>query len=207
MNFLNYTWETLKEAYYSAFDLIAANLLWAVFTLLIVTAPPAFAGLYYVAHQLTHEELISPRTFLEGFRTYFWLSWRWFLVFIGMLGLLLINFWFYRNIDTAWAPWMQGFFLGLMILWLLINLYSFPILLEQSDKSVRLALKNSLVVFMRTPGTSLSLVLFLLVLAILSTILQIPWLLFTPSLSAYLITRFLFQSIEQIQNTTKNNQL
>lgn len=201
MNFFNYTWETLKQAYYSAFDLIVTNLLWVVFTVLVVTAPPAFAGLYFVAHQLTHDELISPRTFFEGFRKYFWLSWRWFLVFIGLLGLLLINFVFYRNINTPWAPWVQGFFLGLIILWLLINLYTFPLLLEQSEKSVRMALRNSLVVSMRTPGTTLSLVFFLLILAIISTILQIPWLLFTASLSAFLTTRILVQSVEKIKRS------
>ncbi len=204
MNFFNYTWETLKEAYYAAFDLIVANLLWVVFTVLVVTAPPAFAGLYYVAHQLTHEELISPRTFFEGFRAYFWLSWRWFLVFIGFLVLLIINLLFYRNINTAWAPWLQGFFLGLIILWLLVNLYSFPILLEQDEKSIRTALKNSVVIFMHTPGTTLSLVVLLLLLAIISTLLQVPWLLFTPSLAAYLTTRFLVQSVEKIMNATKN---
>lgn len=106
----------LVEAYHNMAELVIVNILWFLLTLLVVTAPPAVAGLYYATNQIAYEKAISWRTFFEGFRTFFWMSWRWALMVVLVAALLIFNYLFYHGFGTEWSYWVQGAFLGLLIL-------------------------------------------------------------------------------------------
>jgi uncharacterized membrane protein YesL len=180
-------YEWLIDAYYSFTALIIWNLLWFAFTVLIVTAPPAAAGLYYATNRLAHHEPTDWRSFFTGFRTYFWSSWRWGLLNL-VIGLAVgTNVWYYAKIEAAWGVWVQGLFAGGLALWVLVQLYTVPLLIEQERQHVRLALRNSAVLFLRRPAFSLSLSVVLMLMIGVSTFLLPPaWLMFTASLCAYL---------------------
>jgi 4-hydroxybenzoate polyprenyltransferase len=65
-----------------------------------------------------------------------------------------------------------------------------PLLLEQTDRRLLTALRNSLVLFIRRPGFTLGLILFLASLIALSTLVLPPaWLILTASLSAFLANK------------------
>lgn len=195
-------WESLVETYYNFSELAITNLLWLVFTIPLVTAAPAAAGLYYATNQLAHQNLVTWRTFFAGFRTHFWLGWRWGLSNLLVLTVLGVNFWFYGQVQTSWADWVRGICLGLMGLWSLLQLYTFPLLLEQEDRRMRTAVRNSLVFFIRRPGFSISLSLFLVLAAVVSTLLLQPfWLLLTASLCAYLANRAAIYLIKDLQSS------
>ena len=57
----------LKEIFYAGFDIMVANLFWALLTILLVTAPPAAAGLYYTSNLAAHGQPVEWRTLFEGF--------------------------------------------------------------------------------------------------------------------------------------------
>jgi uncharacterized membrane protein YraQ (UPF0718 family) len=104
-----------------------------------------------------------------------------------VLGVLATNVWFYGRYPAGWATWVQGGFLGLGLVWALLQIYTFPLLLEQRQRSLRMALRNSLVIYLKKPGLSLSLALLLAVLLGLSLAFQmVPWLVIGAALSAYL---------------------
>ncbi len=193
----------LFDAYDDFSSLVFINLLWILLTIPVVTAPAAAAGLYYATRHLAQTRSFSWDVFFEGFRQYFWAGWRWALAFLSIAGLLLINFGFYGQFQASWAPVIQGIILGLAIIWLLLQIYVFPLLLEQEKSSIRTALRNSLVLYLKKPGSSLVLVLFLLVVLVLSTILVLPWFLFAASLCAYLSNRYTLSSLDSLLGAKK----
>lgn len=192
--------EALADAYYDSISLIAINLLWFLLTLPLVTAPPAAAGLYYATNRLAHRRSANWRTFFEGFRVHFWLGWRWALANLLVLAVLGVNVWFYGRMGWDWGNWIQSVFLGLSILWGLLQIYTFPLLLEQRDRRVLVAVRNSAVLYLRRPLFSVGLALVVMLLIGLSTWLLPPcWLFFTASLSAFLANRGTIVLIETLR--------
>jgi uncharacterized membrane protein YesL len=181
--------DTLTEAFAWLADLLIANLLWAFFTLLVVTAPGAAAGMFYMTNRMAHDRPVTWRIFFEGFRRFFWLSWRWALMNLLALSVFYANVRFYGEMEADWAPWAQGIFLGLGLLWFLLQMYTFPMLLEGEDGRLVSALRNSVLLFARRPFFSLGMVLVMAVLAAISTAIQIPWLLITISFYGFLLNR------------------
>jgi hypothetical protein len=70
---------------------------------------------------------------------------------------------------------IQGFFLMLLFLWAFVLLYAFPVILEQEQPSLRLALRNALVLFATNQAFSATLFGLALLVALLSTLLVAPW--------------------------------
>jgi hypothetical protein len=182
--------EALVDAYYDAIPLVTTNLLWFALTLPLITAPPAAAGLYYVTNRLARRRSANWRTFFEGFRSAFWLGWRWTLTNLLALTVLAGSYWLYGRIGAEWSDWLQGLLLGLAVLWGLLQTYTFPLLLEQEDHRMLTALRNSVVLFVKYPVTSLGVASLMGLLIVVSTLLLPPaWLLATASLAAYLANR------------------
>lgn len=182
--------DALVDAYYDSVPLITINVLWFLLTLPLITAPPAVAGLYYATNGLAHRRSANWRTFLEGFRAHFWLSWRWALANLLVLAVLGGDVWFYGRMGWNWGYWVQGVFLTLAILWGLLQIYTFPLLLEQEDRRMITAVRNSVVLYIKHPLFSIGLALFIVLLIVVSTwFLRPAWLLITPSLSAFLTNR------------------
>jgi uncharacterized membrane protein YesL len=164
-----------------------------------VTAPPAAAGLYYASNQLAHEKDANWRTFFEGFRLHFWLSWRWMLANLLVAALIFSNYLFYGRLQAQWSSAAQGIFLGTLFLWVLVQIYTFPLLLEQSERRVLTALRNSLVLYLKRPGFALGMALFLLaVLFLLTRFVWPTWLVITAGLSAYLANHATIYLVEDL---------
>ncbi len=183
-------YEWLVEGYHNLGELMVVNFLWFVFTLLIVTAPPAAAGLYFTTNRLAKEKSAGWRTFFEGFREHLWMSYRWFLANAVVIALLVISFIFYGNVQTWWGGLLQGITLMMGVLWLLALIYTFPLLLEQSDRRLVVALRNSMVLYASRPLYSLGTTALILLLSYLSARYLIPlWAFLTASVCAYLANR------------------
>jgi uncharacterized membrane protein YesL len=191
--------ETLIDSYYSFSALVIVNLLWTVFTLFVVTAPPAAAGLYYATNQLAHGNSIGGRTFIKGLGDYFWVGWLWGIINALVLGVLGFYFWFMTESTIPLRSIVQGLCIGLGIVWILAQFYTFPLLFEQEDVRIGTAIRNSFVLLLRKPRFILSLSLFVLLLSILTTLILAPlWLIFAPSLITYLANRATLFAIKDL---------
>jgi uncharacterized membrane protein YesL len=207
MSFGQFLWESLVEAYHEAAELLIVNALWVLFTLLILTAPPAAAGMYYATNQIAHQRAVSWRTFFEGFRKYWWVSWLWAILNVVALAIMVFNANFYGSFENQWLLCARGLFLGLIIPWLLLQVYIFPLLVEQEEPSLLTAIRNSAVLYLRMPGISLGTVIVLLASGWLSYLLRgFPFFVFVGSLSAFLANRAVMMMVKKINLEAQNQQ-
>jgi hypothetical protein len=194
---------TVKDWYRNATDnvahLVTINLLWFFFSILIITAPPAAAGLFYATNNLAHGNTISWRTFFEGFLKYFWLGWQWIIVNIGTLfitGYLLFHLSIYKS---DWSSWIQGIMIALLMIWLIAQFYTFPLVIEQSDHRLSYAYWNSLVLMIRTPGAWFLSGLSILAIIIFGSVFFLPaWGFIIASLIAYISNRGAILQIQRV---------
>jgi uncharacterized membrane protein YesL len=168
--------KTLNDLWDEMYLLVMVNVLWVALNVLLVTGPPATAGLFVLTHRLACGESVGLRDFFEGFRRYFWRSWLWAIVagvgFFILGGDVLLA----GTLSSAsHVIFIQGFFLMLLFLWAFVLLYAFPLVLEQEQPSLRLALRNALVMFATNQSFSITLFGLALLVALLSSLLVAPW--------------------------------
>lgn len=167
---------TLSDLWDEMYLMAVVNVLWVALNLLLVTGPPATAGLFVFTHRLARGEDASLRDFFAGFRRYFWRSWLWAIVagagFIILGGDVVLTG---RLSSAGYVIFIQGFFLALLFLWAFLLLYAFPLLLEQERPSLLLALRNAFVMFTGNRSFSVTLFGLALLVALLSSLLFAPW--------------------------------
>ncbi len=172
------------------FQLMVINVLWLGFTLLIVTAPPALAGLFYATNKLAHGRYTGWRTFFVGFRSFFNVSWCWFLLnaIILIVPAIFLSYVDLRNTNSM--VWISGGLLAILFVWSIAQIYIFPLIIEQSQPRLHYALWNSFILMLRRPVRWFATGVLVLAIIIFSTILFLPgWLVITASLLGYLINR------------------
>lgn len=178
--------------------MITINLLWFIFTILILTAPPAMSGLFYATNNLAHGHPINWRIFFEGFIKYFWLGWQWMILNTGVILIsvyLLIQL---SSYETNWTAWLQGLLIALLMLWLIAQFYIMPLVIEQSDHHLSYAYWNSLVLMIRTPGTWFLSGLSIIGIISIGSVLFFPaWVFITASLVAYISNRGVIIQIQR----------
>lgn len=191
--------DTVLEKTDTVVSLILLNLVWALLTLLILPAIPALGALYNATNRMAHDQAGDWRIFVEGFRKHFWMSWRWGLLNVAVIALLWNGLWFYGQLDAPWAGALYAVLGVLLLLWVIVGFFTYPLLLEQSDQRLRTALRNSVVILIRRPLPALATSALLLGLIAASTLLLLPaWFLITGSLCTYLANRTVIESIRRI---------
>lgn len=199
MNQSNF-WESLEKLYDAVLPLLITNLLWFLLTLAIVTALPALGGLFYATNRYARQLSSGWGAFWTGFRTYFWKSVLLGLVNITVIGLALLNVWFYGQIEQSWADILRIISVSLLVLWLLVQMNVFPMLIEQEEPKVFLAMRNSAVVLIRRPLQVIGTAAVVAALALLTSLYFLPgWAFITAAFCAYLLNRTSLSAISHMQ--------
>jgi len=191
MNFMNSTKDYIRTVLdtirYDLGELMVSNVLWLLLCLPIITIPPALAGLYYSTSKPANKESSSRKTFFEGFRKYFRSSYSWFFSNVIVVGLLLFNIDIsIQNSQVTWLQLISGVSWVILAAWLLVQIYTFPLLIEQDDPRLLLALRNSAVLWFKNVRFSLLLSVIIILLVVGSYYLYPLWFVITSSLIAYL---------------------
>ncbi len=167
-----------------------SDVLWLVFCLPVITIPLAFAGLYACANGLACGESLDWKTFFVGMKRNLGISLRWSGYNLLVILLLVFYIWFFssagRSLFRSGSEVLIYIPVFLIFLWWLINLYTFPFMLAQEKPSYPQALRNSLVLFLKWPGLTLGVTLFIILIFVLSTLLRFPWVVLGASLPAVL---------------------
>jgi hypothetical protein len=166
--------------------MVLVNLVWAVMCVTVVLAPPAIFGLYDVTHTLRQGQSRGVGGLLEGTRRYFWVSWGWALLNLAAALVLWVSYVFYSQVEAAWGDALTGITLAMAGLWIVVQFYALPFYLEQEERSLRLALRNSLFMALAAPGYTFVLILAAIIVALASVLLIGPLLLGGPCLIAIL---------------------
>ena len=156
-------WQAIKSFYEEMFVMVGANLLWVVMAIPIVTIPLGNAGMMYLTNQIAHHKSIEFRMFFEGIKLYWAKSYLLALLNVLAVGLFYTNMSFYGQMNASWA----SIVLGLFVIWCLIQIYVFPMLMEQQEPKLRLALRNAAFLAFASPITTLVLAVLLIIVAAL----------------------------------------
>jgi hypothetical protein len=126
---------------------IVASFAIGVTGLILVIGPnPAAAGLHYFTRHIVKDEILHFSFFWEGLRMFWRKATLIFLICLGVTGILLVNmgFYFERGADNVIFTGVAVFIGWVMVVWLMMQPYMLPMLIEQEDKRVLIVLRNSL---------------------------------------------------------------
>lgn len=163
---------SLVDAWADIWTVLVCNLLWLLSVLLVIPGPPATFALFYYTHRLVHGEAVDLADFWYGVRHYWGASWRWGFTNLILIAILAGDFILTGRMgQPVVAHLIQGFYLAVIGVWLIVQLYALPFLFEQEIPSLRQALRNGAVMLGRNIGFSLLLVLLLALLLVLGVFL------------------------------------
>jgi type IV secretory pathway VirB3-like protein len=129
----------------------------------------------------------------------FGISYRWGILNLVVAFLVSINIWFYGNVTFQFAPYIRVIFVVTAIFWAVIQMYTFPFMLEQEEPLVKTALRNSLIAIARYPLRSIGILLMVVAIAFVSTYLYfILWVVISISLIAYLTNKNTLVVLEKL---------
>lgn len=167
MRILRFYWQSTKHLNYRGYIYVWANILWIALTVLIITAPAAWAGLMILTYRSHTRIQVTLDDFWDGFKVHFW---RATVNGIVTLLIILINVsnlltyspinWFGRLASFVW------FFT--LILWIGVQLYLWTVIEELKKPSLLLAYRNALVMVLRNPLFTVSILWIVALILILS---------------------------------------
>ena len=147
------------------------------------------AGLFYAINKLTKNESVNAHTFFEGFQKFFWVSWRLTLLNIAVFFMAYLNFVFYQDMQESINKWPLGIVLGLVFVWVVLQMYILPLLIEQDSNQLLASVRSSIVLLLRHPGPTYMTAAILFLFALVSIwLFGVPLLIFLAGVCAYLIT-------------------
>jgi uncharacterized membrane protein YesL len=181
--------QTVIDIRYVGVTLAYINVLWVLSSVLIVTAPPATAALYALTREIGYRRPVGWRDFAQAIKTHFFAGWRWVLLNAVAAGIIFANLTFYSYMDHTIGLLLIGLWLGLAFVWIVVQMYCFPVLLEQVRPTVRTALRNAAVLSLRHPFFTLTYALVAGFFVFVSVVVPYLWALITPALLAFLYNR------------------
>ena len=171
-------WRVIKSAYEELFLCVGMSLLWWAGLFLVVTGAPATMGIEHVANRLANYKRADSGFFWDSARLH--LRQGFFLFWLSVIvpPALAFNVWFYAN-SEGWLRFISLVWLWVLLLWLLISQYLFPLFWQQDEPNIRLAFRNAALLTAKYPLYSLLLFLFqiLLILICVAVVLPLPLLL------------------------------
>lgn len=159
---------------------------WWLAPLLAIPIGPATAALAVVARRCAADVRVTRTFYMDGLRTY----WRPALGLssIGMvvLALLLMNIAFYANRPSGFALGLAFIWGYVLLFWLSVQFYAYPVLVRMEQPSVPGALRTAAFGELANPFFSIVLLLIAAAFLVLSALTVIFFLLIWPALMALL---------------------
>ncbi len=194
-------WAACKDYYEEMFTLVGANLVWVLamaavlglgylvsrlalppflsvavpVLLVLLVVPPANAGMFYLTNQIAHHKSIEFRMLFDGARMFAVQSWLLALLNVAVALIIFVNLQFYGSFQGQWPVVVRGLFVGLAALWVLIQFYVLPMLMEQQEPRLRMALRNAAFLAFASPITTLLLAVLIVLVCALSVGLTLPF--------------------------------
>lgn len=176
-------WRVIKSAYEELFLCVGMSLLWWAGLFLVVTGAPATMGIEHVANRLANYKRADSGFFWDSARLH--LRQGFFLFWLSVIvpPALAFNVWFYAN-SEGWLRFISLVWLWVLLLWLLISQYLFPLFWQQDEPNIRLAFRNAALLTAKYPLYSLLLFLFQILLIFICVAVVLPLPLLLPAMIA-----------------------
>ncbi len=110
-----------------------------------------------------------------------------------------INFIFYSWNDSQWVYFARAVVIVIALFWFALQIYLFPLLMEQEKPQLRLALRNSGVIMLKRPLFTLAAALLIGLIVVLSTfVIQPAWIFISASGCALIANQATLYAIAKI---------
>lgn len=176
------------------------SMLYAV--LLVIGPNPAAAGIHLWANRLVKEERVEFALFWEGLRSYLGKSVVLYMISTVGLLLLIVNALFYLRSEMLALRIFGIIWLYAILIWLAMQIYMLPLLVEQEDKRIRLVLRNAFFLTVTNIIPTLTLLVICGALALLSIALTLLIALMAGSVTALIAARALNILLERYRGNT-----
>jgi len=188
---------TFQDIWADLWTMLACNLIWLLANVLVIPGPPATFALVYYADRLAHDEVADLGDFWKAFLSYWGPAWRWGIVNLVVIFFLVMDVSLTgQNIQGGWAPYLQGLYLVLLAVWMILQFFSLPFLFEQEKMSIRQAWRNGMVAISANPGFTLLIISALCLILFTGTILFLLSLMFGAVFAACLSSRSVLNRLE-----------
>jgi uncharacterized membrane protein YesL len=203
---LNIITQALRNWWDEWVTLAIINIIGIVCWTSIVLGPPATFGIYFVTNRLVQGESVGIRGFVEGGKRYFFISWLWMLVNVLAATIVVANYLFYSAMDVRWANFLKALFIILGLLWLVVQFYMLPYMMEQERKHLGIAFRNGLFTMLAAPGYTFVIVGLGAIILVVSTGMIFPLILGVPPLIAVIgnqavVERLITYRVRERENT------
>ncbi len=172
---------SLKALYDELFLWVWLSALWWLGTFLIVTAAPVTLGLNRAANRVANYKRVDSSFFFESARQYIGRSWFLYALTILLYAGVLINIIFYLNSAAAWMNILGIVFIWILVLLMMSSQYFFPLFWQQDDPSIKMILRNGVLIAIRYPLYTFLMLIFQIVLLVVSIVTVLPIFLLLPA--------------------------
>ena len=126
-------------------ELFAYFLAGVVGLIFLIGPNPAACGLHYFARHMVRDEILHFSFFWDGLRMFWSRATYLFLISLGVGVVLIVNINFYleRGEESVIFTGVGVFIFWVLVIWLFMQPYMLPLLIEQQDKRILLVLRNS----------------------------------------------------------------
>lgn len=182
-------WWGIKEGMYQLGRLILINITWALFSLPIITLPAATLAMANTIHLMVVDEAnYSWKVFPQGIKRYLFSAWRWFIPSILLPAIFMYNILFFAVESYTLSVIIQAANIVLLVIWLFLQTFTLPFLVEQDQPVMRVALLNGVRLLYKKPGLYVYVTLVVWVFLISTAALITPIFFISLSLSLFVGT-------------------
>ena len=164
---------------------------------LVFAIPPALFGLFWLTYQISLGNAVKFSTFWDGVKQHRKTAYVWGGINLVVIVTLLSNILFYQAMEADWAAFVGQFFVGVLVVWLILQLMVLAMFPHMVEPGVRLATRNALSLIAINPFAIIGMAAIVIGEFLLGTYFQVVWGLFSVSLAA-LVASVTVQELVQI---------
>lgn len=174
--------------------------------LCLLAVPPALFGLFQATDQISRGNAVKMSTFTDAIKASLKPAYIWGGVNLVVGVILLANMAFYFQMTAAWAPTAGMFFVGLNIIWGVLQLLALSLYPRLVKPDFRLAQKNAMAIIGMKPALLLGVTAVTLILLVVSAFIQLQllFLLFVVSIVALLFSITTDEILKAVETSGKN---
>lgn len=176
---LRAAWSGLRHVNRAGYIYIWCNVAWALLTLLIIPAPAAWAGMIRLSWTAQREPTAGWSDFWQGFKDNFWRGIPIALANVVFWVIFITNLISYASAEGAIYIVLRGVWVITALVVIVAQLYAGVLYYAMKEPSIRGAFRNALVMITLNPFFTLGLVIVIAIVAVLSSLLPLAWILIT----------------------------
>lgn len=166
----------LNSVRHQGYVYIWANLLFLAFSVPLVTLPAAYSALFRVAYNAqTRSYEADLDVFWSTFRENLWRFLPWGVLNVVFVVLFVSNWLAYAGDQSLWVQGLRAVWWFTGLIWGALMIYTFPIYYEMEQPNMTQALLNALLMALKNPIFTVTILAILIIIAVISTLLIAFW--------------------------------